>query len=177
MSQEDEVIDTEEISSSPDTKVKKGIKLPKSESQWRTANEFFQANLPLQAISNVLEEACKQFSTTIYEYFEKEYGSVQNNDGTSQLVEKYRNYGKNQLKSSLKNLKKSNVTSDYDEIRYVSKLLRNEINQVSGSEETIPVSFDHDKQIEQNYCNYAKKQLEKVTELLPSFSKATLRVG
>ena len=58
-------------------------------------------------------------------------------------------------------------------IRYVSKLLRNKINQVRGSEETLPVSFDHDKKIEQNYWKYAKNQLEKVTELLPSFTKAT----
>lgn len=65
MSQEDKVVDTEEIRNSPCTNVKKGIKLPKSESQWRTANAFFQANLPLQAISNCLEEACKQFPTTI----------------------------------------------------------------------------------------------------------------
>ena len=112
----------------------------------------------MQAISNSLEEACKQFSTTIYEYFEKENGSVENNEETSELVEKYRNYGKNKLKSSLKNLKKSNGTNNCDEIRYVSKLLRNKINQVRGSEETLPVSFDYDKKIEQNHWKYAKNR-------------------
>ena len=171
-SQENEFIDTEEISNAPDTKVKKGVKLPKSESQWRAANAFFQANLSLQAISNGLEEACKLFSTTIYDYFEKEYGSVQKIDEASELVEKYRSYSKNQLKSSLKNLKKSNDTRNYDEIRYISKLLRNKIDKISGSEQTLPASFDHDNRIKQNYWKYAKNQLEKVTELLPSFSNA-----
>eukprot|EP00112_Aurelia_sp_Birch-Aquarium-sp1_P002397 Seg12646.1 transcript_id=Seg12646.1/GoldUCD/mRNA.D3Y31 product="hypothetical protein" protein_id=Seg12646.1/GoldUCD/D3Y31 len=58
-------------------------------------------------------------------------------------------------------------------MRYVSELLRNKINQVSGSEETLPASFDSDKKIEQNYWKYAKHQLEKITELLSSFLKAT----
>ena len=87
--------------------------------------------LVLQVISNGIEEACRQFSITIYEYFEKEYGSFQNNDEASELVEKYRNYSKNHLKSSLKNMKKSNETSTCDEIRSISELLRNKVNQVN----------------------------------------------
>ena len=105
-------------------------------------------------------------------YFEKGYGWVQNNDETSELEGKHRNHSKNQLKSSLKNLKKSNDRKTRVEIWYISKLLRNKINQVSG-EETLPASFDHDKKIVQSYWKYAKHQLEKINKLLPSFSKAT----
>ena len=171
-SQEDEIVDTQEICNSPYTKVKKGINLPKSESQWKIANAFFQANLPLQDIPNGFQEACKQFSATIYKYFEKEYGCIQNKDETSELIEKYHNYSKNQLKSSLKILKKSNDRNNRNEIRYVSKLLRSKINQIS-SERALPASVDHDEKIKQNYWKYAKHQLEKINELLPSFSKET----
>ena len=54
--------DNEQISDLGDTKVKSGIKLPTSESQWGTANAFFHASLPTCDISNDLNAACKRLS-------------------------------------------------------------------------------------------------------------------
>ena len=48
-----------------DTIVRPGIHLPKSETQWKTANLFFQVSLRLHEVSNGLNAACKKLSITI----------------------------------------------------------------------------------------------------------------
>ena len=109
--------DNEQISDLGDTKVKSGIKLPRSESQCGKANAFFHANLPTCDISNDLNAACKRLSGVIYDYFESHCGKVNTGDGANEWEEKYRNFSKNKLKSILKSLKRSNETENHREIR------------------------------------------------------------
>ena len=107
-----------------DTIVRPGIHLPKSETQWKTANLFFRVSLPLHEVSNGLNAACKKLSITIYEYFQRECGIVNKTQYTDEWNAKYCNLSKNQLKTALRNLKKTNEGDRSNEIRFVSKLLR-----------------------------------------------------
>ena len=44
---------TVNVNLAEDTIVKPGIKLPKSESEWKTVNSFFHANLPIEDMNTV----------------------------------------------------------------------------------------------------------------------------
>ena len=155
-----------------DTKVKSGIKLTRSESQWGTANAFFHANLPTCGISNDLNAACKGLSGVIYDYFENHCGKVNTGDSANEWEEKYRNFSKIKLKSILKSLKRSNETENHREIRFVSKLLRSKITgDHSAGHESL--SIDHDHEIEKNFWQYVKRQIKRASEMLPTFSKET----
>ena len=152
-----------------DTIVRTGIHLPKSETQWKIASLFFQVSLPLHEVSNGLNAACEKLSITIYEYFQRECGIVNKTQYTDEWNAKYCNLSKNQLKTALRNLKKTNEGDRSNEIRFVSKLLR---NKISGSMNNhLPI--DHDNEIEGNFWKYPKAKMEKASGILPSFSKGT----
>ena len=108
----------------------------------------------LQAISKGLEEACKQFSTAIYEYFEKRACMALFKTMTKQVNES-KNIATTTKPAKIlsEKSKKSNDTSTCYEIRHTT-------NQVNDSEETLHVSFDYAKKIEQNYWKYVKHQPE-----------------
>jgi len=55
--------------------IKRGIKLPKSDEQWSTANLFFLNALPISGInSSNLNESIQILNATIYSYFEENFG-------------------------------------------------------------------------------------------------------
>ena len=57
--------------------IKVGVKLPKSEDQWKTANEYFQLLLPVHDIaSSDLNTTITHMHTVIYDYFEQTFGAV-----------------------------------------------------------------------------------------------------
>ena len=107
--------------------VKNGVKLPKTSDQWATAESFFKAELPTHEIGkDNLELITQKLSDTIYDYFDREFGSVVNTSDTEFKV-KYKDFSKYQLRKALKTLKSGNLENNLTEVRFVSKLLRSKI--------------------------------------------------
>ena len=104
--------------------IKKGINLPKSEEQWLTANDYFKSVLSLNPPITVqnLSSCVKLLNDTVYVYFSANFRQVAQAPDES-LIRKYEGKSKNDLKKSLKVLKRS-ANADITEIKYVSRLLR-----------------------------------------------------
>ena len=67
---------TVNVNLAEDTIVKPGIKLPKSESEWETANSFFYASLPIEDMNTAgcdFNDIATDFSETVYDYFKNEF--------------------------------------------------------------------------------------------------------
>ena len=140
--------------SNPD--LKRGIKLPKSNLQWSTANDYFkfvlQTNQPIT--SQDLDSNIMVLNNIIYEYFAQNFGYTDSTPDNS-LVEKYKDYTVKDLKKALKDLKSTNDKPD--EIKHVSHILRaklrsNNKNQSSescrDSSHSNNQTLNHDKYIE-----------------------------
>ena len=85
--------------------IKVGVKLPKSEDQWKTANEYFQLLLPIHDIaSSDLNTIIIHMHTVIYDYFEQNFGAVKSIK-LLELEKQYQAYSKHSLKSRLRYLK------------------------------------------------------------------------
>ena len=123
-----------------DTIIKPGIKLPKSESEWKIANSFFHANLPIEDMNTDgdFNDIVTNFSTTVYDYLKNEYGIVRE-DQVNDFKVKYRNHTKNQLKQTLRKLKSNTTAENTSETRYVSKLLRSRIQNNQSKASASPV--------------------------------------
>ena len=101
---------------------KVGVKLPKSVDQWKSANDYFKISLPIHSIaSSDLNAAIITMNTTIYDYFEHNFGTVKSAK-TLELNTKYRDLLEQSLKSCLKHLK--STCADPADIKVVSNLLR-----------------------------------------------------
>ena len=141
--------------------VKPGVKLPKSEFQWKLANEYFHAILPIAEIKSLdINTAIKQMNTAIYDYFKNNIG-LTDEATQSSLLDKYKEMSKNELKSQLSKLKSTHAP--LDEIKYVSKLLRSKLTKSNVS------ISNHDDKIQTNFWGYVKNTLNKSTHLSPSF--------
>ena len=107
--------------------IKPGIKLPKTDSQWKTANDYFHSMLPMSLIdpSNIGDSIVKM-NNILYDYFKNTYGVVETMQ-QSQWKDKYESMNKKELKLCLRALKKNQAP--YSEIQYVSRLLRSKINK------------------------------------------------
>ena len=77
-----------------------GIKLPKSEDQWKEANEHFKTVLPYNSEIADIEDTLVHTQKAIYQYFSEKYGCVNTNifDGYSAI---YGHLSKRQLKLKL----------------------------------------------------------------------------
>jgi len=62
--------------------IKPGIKLPKTDSQWKAANDYFHAMLPMSMIDpkNIGDSVFKMFEV-LYIYFKNTYGIVDTTSG------------------------------------------------------------------------------------------------
>ena len=158
--------------------LKRGIKLPKSNLQWSTANDYFkfalQTNQPIT--SQDLDSNIMVLNNIIYEYFAQNFGYTDSTPDNS-LVEKYKDYTVKDLKKALKNLKSTNDKPD--EIKHVSHILRaklrsNNKNQSSescrDSSHSNNQTLNHDKYIEKNFWGYIKNILNSEDTILPSFN-------
>ena len=148
--------------------IKTGIKLPKSDDQWITANEYFKSvlflNHPITAQN--LSSSIKLLNDTIYDYFSANFGQVaQATD--ERLIKKYEDKSKYDLKKSLKVLKHS-ASADIAEIKYVSRLLRDKLRNNTSQVNTDPMN--HDYSISKKFWGYVKKIFNIKAEMLPSFS-------
>ena len=147
--------------------IKAGVKLPKSFDQWKLANDYFTAALPIAEITTyTLPTIISNMNNVIYSYFEQEFGVV-NSTKNADLDNKYNGYSNYKLKSCLKQLKNSGA--DIAEIRYVSHLLRNRLNK------SRPANSDrnYDEKIRVNFWGYVKKIFKKSAVKLPSFDVST----
>ena len=110
--------------------IKRGIKLPKSDEQWSTANLYFLNPLPISGInSSNLNESIQILNATIYSYFEENFG-YSDEVYQEELIRKYKDIPKRSLKSNLTYLKETQA-SPY-EIKYVSHLLRNKVRSTTS---------------------------------------------
>ena len=157
-----------------DTIIKQGIKLPKSESEWKTANSFFHANLPIEDMNtdSDFNDIATNFGKTVYDYFKNEYGIVRD-DEVNDFKVKYRNHTKNQLKQTLRKMKSDKTAENTSETRYVSKLLRSRIqnNQSKANESSSLDGIDHDSKIKNHFWKYVKLIFEKPAMVFPQFDK------
>ena len=145
--------------------IKPGIKLPKSDEHWKTANLHFMNSLPTSDLkSSCINTSIITMNETIYDYFHDNFGHSEDfvND---QIIEKYRDSSKRSLKTDLKYLKQSQAP--ISEIRYVARLLRQKIS--TSAVESMP-EVDHDNKIQNNLWSYVKTYLHCSTSPLPSFS-------
>ena len=155
--------------------LKKGIKLPKSSSQWAIANEFFKitfSNHPI--IPQDLNNSINTMATVMYNYFSENFGFVDSNISNVQFQSKYKTFSTKDLKKTLKKLKLEN--GNIAEIKFVAKKLRNILNKSDNSDEhnnnNHTAEFDHDCLINKNFWGYVKKFFKKKNSLIPSFNMA-----
>ena len=103
-----------------------GIKLPKSEDQWKEANEHFKTVLPYNSEIANIEDTLVHTQKSIYQYFSEKYGCVNANIFDSYSVI-YGHLSKRQLKLKLRELKIAQYPQE-DKIKFVSGLLRSKYN-------------------------------------------------
>ena len=83
--------------------LKKGIRLPKKDSEWLTANEFFKISLNSNAPQDA-KSKIKHLNEVVYNYFSENCGQVENLS-TKTFNGKYNNHSAKDLKKILKKLK------------------------------------------------------------------------
>ena len=170
----DQFESTVKLNSAEDTIIKPGIKLPKSEPEWKTANTFFHANLLIEDMNmdGDFNDIATNFGKTVYDYFKNEYWIVCE-DNVNQFKVKYMNHTKNQLKQTLKKLKSDRTAENTSETRYVSQLLRSRIqNNQSKTNESSPLDgIDHNFKIKNHFWKYVKLIFEKPATVFPQFDK------
>ena len=125
--------------------LKKGINLPKKDSEWETANGYFKSalflNEPIK--SRDLNTSIQILNNTIYNYFADNFAYTETIPDEN-VVNKYKDLTVKDLKKALRNLKSTN--SDPMEIRYVSRILRDNLrNDNTQSDPKQDVRLNHDK--------------------------------
>ena len=142
--------------------MKQGVKLPTSESQWKSANDFFRAALPFSSINgDSLGNNIKRFHETIYTFFKENFGTVDKNNVDDDLKRKYKSHKKSELKKALKTLK--NLSAPGAEIKFLSRLLRKRLasDSFNVSENASVYATDHDARVKKNQWSYAKEFIER----------------
>ena len=162
--------------------LRKGIKLPKSNSKWSTANEHFkfalQSNDPSHhksITSQDLNSNIKLLNNIIYDYFAQNFGYSESVPDNS-LLNKYKDYEIRDLKKALKTIK--STSGELDEIKYVSllshilrdKLRSNNNNESSLDRRKTAASHLTMTNIGRNFWGYVKNILSKKDTVLPSFN-------
>jgi len=114
----------------PTLDIKPGIRLPKTQSRWTEANAYFKSILDMNEVVDNIDEYVVNMQNTVYNYFATSCGTVPVRIGSSasEYERKYVNVTVNSLKQSLRGLKLAEPTANLEEIRYVSRLIRNRIN-------------------------------------------------
>ena len=144
--------------------MKPGIKLSKTETGWKEADTYFRGVLHARDINiSNLNTSVKNMINIIYEYFAKNFGALDKKRLEHELNEKCKDYGKQQLKRELRELKKKQ-NKDVASIRLMSKLLHNKIDNKNNK---IFISIVMLK------LENTKAQFDNDENLKPSFNKLT----
>ena len=97
--------------------IKRGIKLPKSDEQWSTANLYLLTALPISEInSSKLNESIQILNATIYSYFQENF-EYSDEVYSKERIRKYKDMAERLFKSNLKVLKQTQASPL--EIKYV----------------------------------------------------------
>ena len=150
---------------------KHGVKLPTSKKDWELANAYFHTKLQVSELSKGnLDDVVNNFNDVIYDYFTSQYGTFKKDDLLDRdLKTKSGNFSKNQLKKTLKDLKKETPINERH-VKYVSELLPSKICDSTGNH---VYSIDRDLEIKKTSWGCVKRFFERVTEHLPSFERVT----
>ena len=82
--------------------IKPGINLPKSNYDWKLANDFFTALLPVsEVVGSAINTVVSSINSTIHDYFHENFGSLENTD-SMHFVGKYTDSSIPMLKSTLR---------------------------------------------------------------------------
>ena len=96
--------------------IKLGVKLPKSDSQWESANEYFRAFLPISMINpSNIGDAITKMNETMYNYYKNNFEASKTHQST--LIGKYQTMTKHELRLCLRSLKMNQATCN--EVQYV----------------------------------------------------------
>ena len=122
-------IDT--VSSTSFPELKKGINLPKNDSEWLKANDYFKCALQLDDPIRLQDanSKVKSLNGIIYNYFADNFGHTETVPDKD-IVAKYKEYTIKELKKALQNLK--SIKGDLNEIKYVSRVSCKTWNLESG---------------------------------------------
>ena len=75
--------------------IKPGIRLPHSDQDWKIANDYFVAAMPISEVNNKpINIVLSQMNSIIYDYFFNTFGPIENSH-SSHFVDKYKDYSKN----------------------------------------------------------------------------------
>ena len=151
--------------------LKKGINLPKNDSEWSTANDYFKCALqPNDPITlQDLNSKIKLLNDAIYNYFANNYGHTETVPDKN-MVAKYKEYTVKELKKALQNLKSKK--GELSEIKYVSRTLRDRLRNNSNDADDLndSESFNHNKYLERSFWGYVKNIINRKDAVLPSFN-------
>ena len=151
--------------------IKPGIKLKKSDYDWKLSNYFFTASLPVsEVVGSDINTIVSSLNSTIYDYFHENFGSLENTD-SSHFIDKYKDCSIAMLKSTLKTLKRSK--SDITEIKYVARTIRLRLRSINTNTNSSGTCIDHYKQIQKSFWRYVKQHMEQGTSISPSFDSST----
>ena len=167
--QSNDILENENVTNTEDIVVlKRGVKLPKSAIEWTLADEYFKAVLSNQPIRNEeLDSNIEQLNDVIFEYCRRTHGEVDRGDDVN-ISNKHKLHTVKDLKREWKLLKQHN--GNINEIKFVSRRLRNLLSISSRSEHTVNTNMDHDKYIRNNFWGYVKSFLTRKSTVLPTFN-------
>ncbi|CAB3994937.1 Hypothetical predicted protein [Paramuricea clavata] len=140
--------------------LKKDINLPKNDSEWSTANDYF--NYALQPNDPItfqdLNSKIKLLNDAIYNYFANNYGHTETVPDKN-MVAKYKEYTVKELKKALQHLKsKKGELSEIKYVSAVSRTLRDRLRNNSNDADDLndSESFNHNKYLERSFWGYVK---------------------
>ena len=146
---------------------KKGLRLPKSKSEWNEANEFFKLHLSTSSnIENVENEICR-IQNCIYDYFKLNFGVISEDIENNEMKNKYDHFSKRKLKKGLRDLKSNQTENQVDEIRYVARLIRKKYEYGTN----VLNSINHNESMKNSMWKYCKDIFEKSEIVKPDFDR------
>ena len=144
---------------SPKPSLLVGVKLPRTQSEWDRANEYFSTQLNTSRELGDLNMEIAHLNR-MWAYFNDNYGQVKPRSKFNQ----YNTMSKSKLKKILRNLKLR--CGNVEEIRYVSKLLRKKLR-----------SQDHvrnyEEELSKDFWKFCKGEFEQAESQQPNFDEST----
>ena len=138
-----------------------GVKLPRSESDWNRANDYFRIQIDTSRDLGDLNAEISYMNKVVWSYFKDTCGLVK-------AVSKFNHYNsmsKSKLKKCLRELKFRN--GNLEEIKYISRLLRKRmcLNRFTQR--------DCEQELNANFWKFCSNELDKSDEAEPNFNEAS----
>ena len=137
--------------------------MPRNDKGLEQANDFFKNNLHGDLENSDVNTEIINFQSIKYDFFANSYGAVDTIH--SEFDKKYIKSSKNELKKTLKHCK-SLKPSPLQEIKYISRLLRNRYRKKENE------SFDDQSAYKSNFRKYCKKAFQpRENRVQPDFNE------